>query len=114
MSNFSSDLETVIQVCRQSQKRAHSSRCCDATVIFSGQVTLAQEAEVMFATKRELSQLREQNKELLRSLSASEEQISELKLKKQVEIIVLDKFKLAAIAINSMPDSEILSGFILL
>ena len=52
--------------------------------LFSGQVTLAQEAEVMFATKRELSQLREQNKELLRSLSASEEQISELKLKKQV------------------------------
>ena len=81
---------------------------------FSGQVTLAQEAEVMFATKRELSQLREQNKELLRSLSASEEQISELKLKKQVEIIVLDKFKFAFVAINSMPDSEIISGFILL
>ena len=75
-------------------------------------MTLAQEAEVMFATKRELSQLREQNKELLRSLSASEEQISELKLKKQVEITVLDKFKFAVVAINSMPDSEIISGFI--
>lgn len=49
-----------------------------------GQVTLAQEAEVMFAVKRELSQLREQNKELYRSLSASEQQITELKSKNHV------------------------------
>ncbi|KAF6021285.1 EVI5L [Bugula neritina] len=51
--------------------------------LIQGQVTRAQEAEVMFSVKRELSQLREQNKELHRSLSASEEQISELKVKKQ-------------------------------
>lgn len=50
-------------------------------------MTRAQEAEVMFSVKRELSQLREQNKELYRSLSASEEQIIELKSKNQVEII---------------------------
>jgi len=49
-----------------------------------GQVTRAQEAEVMFQVKRELSQLREQNKELRRSLEASEEQIAELKSSNQV------------------------------
>ena len=55
-----------------------------SNAVLTGQVTLAQEAEVMFSIKRELSQLREQNKELHRSLSASEEQINELKCKKQV------------------------------
>lgn len=54
--------------------------------LYIGQVTLAQEAEVMFSVKRELSQLKEQNKELYRSLSASEEQISELKSRNQVAV----------------------------
>lgn len=57
-------------------------------MLSAGQVTLAQEAEVMFSVKRELSQLREQNKELNRSLMASEEQINEIKSKKQVKFLI--------------------------